>query len=402
MLIFIIFIILQMTILLSIYPLLQMKKNKMASCFLVLILCFCTYLQNIYLIGLVDLFVFISFMTYYHRKKSMILKVVYTFSLLFVLFCLIQFFINNMVGYMVILPDVYMFEDIIIYNKVIMTIINCLVYYALAQIIIRPYNKWNDDFPVYAISYIVVPFMMVLSLVLIYFMVSQMNIGIYYFYSFIIAISLLIFLILFHRLVYKRLEIEKRNYLLELSQEKIDNQLLYYHKLKKSNDEMLFVLHDIKNHIHLLSTNTDEKDRYIDSLFEKFTSLKKICYTNDILNIFLQEKSLQCKEKDIECYFHIDRVDLSFIDDKDFITLLSVPYDYILQNQIISNQRCFLNIINHHHMLFINFLLENVCESEELEQEFQLTMDTLSKYDGSLSIKKTEKGLKIGILISIP
>lgn len=273
-----------------------------------------------------------------------------------------------------------------------------LITYSIYQIFLKPYKKEGINLALYLLMYFCIPILTIIGLVTLQRMITYINISNAYLYGSILAIILFIMNLTFVRIMYDKIKTDKFNYELENINKKNKEQMMMYQRLKKSNDDMLYVLHDVKNHINILTSN-DENEDYLNELYNKFGRLKKYCYTNDILNIFLEEQNEMCTGVDIQCKFYVDRIDFSFVEDYDLIALLTPPFEFSLKEKSI--QSIDLIITNHYDMIFIHFHITNkqYIQSKKLENYYLLLNHLIIKYQCSISFQNESNGIEVSLLL---
>lgn len=123
---------------------------------------------------------------------------------------------------------------------------------------------------------------------------------------------------------------------LDLYEKQEANNYAYYTKEAEHRTLVLSVLHDVKKHIRVLkglqkSEASDAADRYLES-FE--TMIAPICLfrycENEVLNIIINERMSECKEKGILFHVDIKDIDIEFMKQIDITTV----FENILDNTV--------------------------------------------------------------------
>lgn len=355
---------------------------------------------NIVLAMAFNLIVIIFYLIYMKYDLKFVSKTLLFILLLYASFISTYIIVEFCLKHMSSTSVLYSFEQIIIENRLISSTIVSLITYSIYQIFLKPYKKEGINLALYLLMYFCIPILTIIGLVTLQRMITYINISNAYLYGSILAIILFIMNLTFVRIMYDKIKTDKFNYELENINKKNKEQMMMYQRLKKSNDDMLYVLHDVKNHINILTSN-DENEDYLNELYNKFGRLKKYCYTNDILNIFLEEQNEMCTGVDIQCKFYVDRIDFSFVEDYDLIALLTPPFEFSLKEKSI--QSIDLIITNHYDMIFIHFHITNkqYIQSKKLENYYLLLNHLIIKYQCSISFQNESNGIEVSLLLPI-
>lgn len=110
----------------------------------------------------------------------------------------------------------------------------------------------------------------------------------------------------------------------------------YYKQLEETNLKTSFILHDIKNHLQILSCDISEddvkKENYLKEIQKNILSLSFDEITkNKILNMLFHEKRDLAAHLDITMQFHIDCTSMDFIEDFDLVTIFSNIIDNAIE-----------------------------------------------------------------------
>ncbi len=375
---------------------LKKKFEYNIGAFAVILIGSCSF--NIVLAMAFNLIVIIFYLIYMKYDLKFVSKTLLFILLLYASFISTYIIVEFCLKHMSSTSALYSFEQIIIENRLISSTIVSLITYSIYQIFLKPYKKEGINLALYLLMYFCIPILTIIGLVTLQRMITYINISNAYLYGSILAIILFIMNLTFVRIMYDKIKTDKFNYELENINKKNKEQMMMYQRLKKSNDDMLYVLHDVKNHINILTSN-DENEDYLNELYNKFGRLKKYCYTNDILNIFLEEQNEMCTGVDIQCKFYVDRIDFSFVEDYDLIALLTPPFEFSLKEKSI--QSIDLIITNHYDMIFIHFHITNkqYIQSKKLENYYLLLNHLIIKYQCSISFQNESNGIEVSLLL---
>lgn len=209
-----------------------------------------------------------------------------------------------------------------------------------------------------------------------------------------------------------------------LLKQKSELDLKHYKILKENYDNAKIMEHDIKKHIRLIDEfakigNNLEIVKYIEGFNEdmQYFSQKQIS-KNKALDIVLNEKMQIAQNNDIKLIFHIQNVNMEFIQDIDICTVFSNILDNALESCKKSlNKEITLEI----YMVngkFLTIELSNNCDITPLIQDGELISSkenfnnhgfgmksvtkTVKKYKGQVFYYYNDEEFKFVTNISIP
>lgn len=119
---------------------------------------------------------------------------------------------------------------------------------------------------------------------------------------------------------------------LELMNRQNESMHQYYEDLEENYNQSRKIIHDIRNHIHVLeqSQKLDQTQSYFDDVHTMLNALGLHYYTdNRMLNIVLNHKLKGLSYEQVEC--GIGGIDLSFLSDIDITTIFSNLLDNALE-----------------------------------------------------------------------
>ena len=187
----------------------------------------------------------------------------------------------------------------------------------------------------------------------------------------------------------KEIEYQKKE--IRLLKEKSEREIEYYKEVDRLNQQIQKIHHDLKNHI-LIAESVKEKDmdkEYLKSLeeyFEKYTS--KINSGNNILDILLEKKCEECRNKKIEFKLNVD------FSKGDFINLvdLGTIFGNIIDNAIEACERTKDNKLKEIRLVVgevKNFITVKISNP----------VDMIKKEDGKLfSLKRNRREQGLGLI----
>lgn len=213
----------------------------------------------------------------------------------------------------------------------------------------------------------------------------------------------------------------------QLKQEKELLDFLYktqqeQYKISKENIAIINQkCHDLKHQIRALrNANKEELDRYLDEIEESVEIYEAIVKTgNDVFDTILTEKSLYCKEHDIQVTCVADGSQLGFIDSIDLYAILGNVMDNAIEavEKFEEKEKRQIDVmIYRQHNFLVMHIINPLAEQLSYEDGLPLTKkeDKLShgfglrsirqilrKYDGILNVSEEDGCFSLKMLIPI-
>ncbi|MBP1925462.1 signal transduction histidine kinase [Sedimentibacter acidaminivorans] len=185
-----------------------------------------------------------------------------------------------------------------------------------------------------------------------------------------------------------------------LLKQKSELDMKHYKILKENYDNVKIIEHDIKKHIRLIDEfakigNNLEIIKYIENFNEdmQYFSLKPIS-KNKALDIVLNEKMQIAQNKDIKFTFHIQNVNLEFINDIDICTIFSNILDNALESCEKSENKEIILEIYMVNGKFITIELANSCYIDPVIQDGELITSKFNLSDHGFGMKSIVKTVK--------
>lgn len=173
----------------------------------------------------------------------------------------------------------------------------------------------------------------------------------------------------------------------------MDNQYQLYKKqqqvIKESIDMINIKCHDLK---HIITQKLETKNIDNDFIEEVNRSINiydaNIDVGNDTLNILLSQKSLQCKNNDIDLSILLEANKLSFISSSDLFSLFGNAIDNAIECELKENkENRFIKIKSIAKENFIVIKIENYCSSNVTIKNKTIETTKKDKYNHGFGIK---------------
>jgi sensor histidine kinase regulating citrate/malate metabolism len=166
-------------------------------------------------------------------------------------------------------------------------------------------------------------------------------------------------------LVYDYIIEKNRN--INLLQEEIYKtklQIKEYDLYKQKYESSRIIMHDIKKHLGIirnLGTNSERANKYIDDYLTKNDD--KIIYTNnEVLNVILNEKATECKQKNIDFSINVSTNKINILSDNDIVTIFCNLIDNAIESCLNSNNKRILVDIYLTNGIFLTVNMVNSCD----------------------------------------
>ena len=180
--------------------------------------------------------------------------------------------------------------------------------------------------------------------------------------------------------------------------------------------------HDLKHQIRALrNANKEEIDKYLEEIEGSIRIYEAIVKTgNEVLDTILTEKSLHCKDREIQISCVADGAQMKFIDTIDLYTILGNALDNAIEavEKFKHKEKRQIDVMIHRQQ---NFLVINIVNpmKDTLVYEEELPVTTkgdksyhgfglksidyiVKKYDGFLTVKEEDGCFSLKILMPIP
>lgn len=190
----------------------------------------------------------------------------------------------------------------------------------------------------------------------------------------------------------------QENKLIVLQSENQRNEMnqVFYEILEKKNEEQRILVHDIKHHLAAINSMDDICDikKYVANVQPELDEYKYIGKTkNKMLDLILDRYASICNTKSVDFHVDIRTSNLSFIEDKDLVSILS----NILDNAVEATVKTDCPIIRFSTKMNKNFVIVTVInsclEKPKSDGEKLITTKSNSSYHG-YGIKSIEKTIR--------
>ncbi len=186
-----------------------------------------------------------------------------------------------------------------------------------------------------------------------------------------------------------------------------------YEELEEKYQASRKVIHDVKNHMHMLgelyhSGDLEAADQYCRDIDGMLRSLERVIYTdNRMLNLILNEKLNIQELKGVKLQIHINEADVSFMRDIDLTTVFTNLLDNAKEAASETKEGAFISLKIDRIREFLVICLENSCPEQEKEKKGHMGVGlenvrrVIRIYHGTMQAGKTEKGYCVNISIPI-
>lgn len=231
-----------------------------------------------------------------------------------------------------------------------------------------------------------------------------------YGYGWLIAYSLLILGINVYCLYfwYDVAANQELRHKLELMQRQNELTHQYYEEMEKTYSQSRKIIHDIRNHIHVLeqSKKLDQTQKYFSDVHEMLNSLGLKFYSdNRMLNIVLNDKLKDLSPEQAEC--NLGGISLDFLEDMDITTI----FGNLLDNAVEARKNLpdyWLKIRGEQIQEFTVVKISNLCSGTyrpgltDKEGHEGLGLENvrqaLEKYHGELNIEAQEQVFSVTLV----
>ncbi len=193
---------------------------------------------------------------------------------------------------------------------------------------------------------------------------------------------------------------------LEYLKEKKYLEYEYFSLIKAKEEEIKKINHDIKNNLQVVSTIKKESDRnnYINKIVEELDDNKIINYSNnEILNIVLNLKENEAKEKNLKIKYKIEN-DLDFIKECDLSNLLTNILDNAIESSSGNISLMIYKKLDYYVIKEINSCNKKVDITTSTKGNnhgygLKIIREIVKKYNGDIEININNKEYELIIMI---
>lgn len=183
----------------------------------------------------------------------------------------------------------------------------------------------------------------------------------------------------------RNVEIQKKE--IKILQEKNKKEIEYYREVDRLNQQIRKIYHDLKNHIIIADAikSDDMSEEYQESLDEYFE--KYLCVANsgnNILDILLEKKYEECREKRICFKFNVDFSKGDFVNLVDIGTIFGNIIDNAIEacERLEDNEQKTINLVVNTVENFIFIKISNPVEVVKKEGERLFSLKRKQKEEG--------------------
>lgn len=180
------------------------------------------------------------------------------------------------------------------------------------------------------------------------------------------------------------------------------NKLLkqYYALMEDKYDKTKQILHDVKNHLICIFGLAEQGHnmQIIQYIKGMQRDIDKLDYTvishNKVIDIILNEKLALMNKAGIEFDYEIEKIDLTFIDDKDIVTILSNILDNAIESCVLSSGKRVILKLYCYNEHFVVMKVTNSCDDKPKVKRNNLITRKLSKEYHGYGMKNIENCAK--------
>lgn len=235
------------------------------------------------------------------------------------------------------------------------------------------------------------------------------------FTTFTIVVSVFLVIIL----IEKYNNTKELEHITNMDIKQINNNYQYLCKKVESQEKVMELYHDLKNHLLILQTK-DENPEYINGLLDKISDFELFTETgNSILNTIIYEKKKFSKVYQINFSSHINLNYVSVLKDYDICSIFGNALDNSIESclKIENIEERYINICADKIKQFLIIKIENAScpENINLASPYSTTKSdinlhghglksiqrTIQKYNGELQIRLTDHKFIMNIAIPI-
>ena len=196
-------------------------------------------------------------------------------------------------------------------------------------------------------------------------------------------------------------------------------QYQYYDNLEMKYQESRKLIHDIRNHLHIIEDLYNMNDlqagtKYTQDIHQMLNELNQKYYTsNKVLNIILNDKFQKIKNTHIDLDYRIGNIDLGFIRDIDITTVFANLLDNAIDAAMVVKNNSYIKIDVDKFNEFIVINIENstndipVKKGERFKSTkknhqglgLDNTIRAIKGYGGTMVVDYCENKFKVNIVI---
>ena len=173
--------------------------------------------------------------------------------------------------------------------------------------------------------------------------------------------------------------------LLKENVHKNELQLKQYALYKQKYESSRIMLHDVKRHLEIiknLSGNPEKVDKYIVD-YLKSANDRVIYSNNEVLNIILNEKTDECRQKGIRFSISVSTNKINKIADNDLVAIFCNLLDNAIESCMICEDKRIILDVYEVNAAFLTINMSNSCERGiKLKNEHLISTKTDSENHG--------------------
>lgn len=210
----------------------------------------------------------------------------------------------------------------------------------------------------------------------------------------------------------------------QLMKEKKQLLTQHYRILENKYDKTNQILHDVKNHLICIFGLAEQKsyEQVLDYLHSMQEDIDKLGYIvisgNKAVDIILNDKMEMMKKAGIHFHYEIESVELSFVELKDIVTILSNLLDNAIESCMLSEDKNILLKLYSFNDHFIVIKVTNSCDDEPIVKGEQIIsrkpskevhgygmsniQKSAHKYEGNMTWNYDKYNKKFHVVVMLP
>lgn len=191
----------------------------------------------------------------------------------------------------------------------------------------------------------------------------------------------------------------------------------YYSKLEMQLLNYKKMIHDIRHHVVVLSSNIPFNKEYGEELKNMLNKqISPLITESKVLNIIIGTTQMICEEKKIELFLKVDAVNLDFISDVDITTIFSNLLENAVEaSEVMAEGERKITLEIHINQWHVLAKVENRCKEVipfiykigESSKENHMGLglanvtETIDRYQGSWSLERKQQVFRFKLVIPI-
>ncbi len=139
-------------------------------------------------------------------------------------------------------------------------------------------------------------------------------------------------------------QVEKESVAMRIKSEyeRLQTEKSYYSILDQQNQQLMIFAHDIKNHLGMIGSMTDEPrvSQYLSQLSRQLSDYTHSCHSgNKLLDVIINKYTVECKMRELYFDYNVRQSNLSEIEDTDLVAIIANLMDNAVSAAEMSAER---------------------------------------------------------------